>query len=98
SSPVAETAELHTHIKDGEVMRMRPVEAIEVPAGGSVTLKPGGDHVMLMSLRAPLKEGETFPLTLIFEHRGSREVDVTVKSVGATGHESHGGHGASRKH
>lgn len=92
SSPVAETVELHTHIKDGEVMRMRPVEAIEVPTGGSVTLKPGGDHVMLIGLRAPLKEGETFPLTLVFENGGARDVEVTVKSVGARGDHSHGSH------
>ena len=59
--------QLHTHIKDGEVMRMRQVEAIDVPAHGEVALKPGSYHVMFMKLKAPLKKGEKFPLELTFE-------------------------------
>ena len=65
---VAKRAELHTHIMDGDVMRMRPVDHIMVPAGKSVTLKPGGDHVMLMGLTGKLKEGDTFPLTVMVEN------------------------------
>lgn len=79
SSPVADKAELHTHIRDGEVMRMRQVEDIAVPAGESVALKPGGLHVMLMGLKEPLKEGNKFPLTLEFEQAGSVTVDVVVQ-------------------
>ncbi|HEY9568692.1 MAG TPA: copper chaperone PCu(A)C [Thalassobaculum sp.] len=100
STPAAGTAELHTHIQEGEVMRMRPIEAIEVPAGATVRLAPGRDHLMLMGLREPLSEGGAFPLTLVFEKAGSREVEVSVKSVGAmdagSGHE--GNHGGHHKH
>jgi copper(I)-binding protein len=80
ASPVAGRTELHTHIKDGEIMRMRPVEAIDVPAGGSVRLEPGGFHVMLLELKAPLRQGEAFPLTLTFAEAGSLTVSVPVKS------------------
>lgn len=85
SAPVAPVAELHTHIKEGDVMKMRPVEAIEVPAGGTVTLQPGGLHVMLMGLTEPLKEGQSFPLKLTFAKAGAVEVAVDVKGVGAMG-------------
>lgn len=81
STPVAANAELHTHIMDGDVMRMRQVPVIDVPAGGSVALKPGGLHVMLLGLKAPLKEGETFPLTLNFAKAGTMTVNVPVKSA-----------------
>lgn len=87
---VSETAELHTHIKDGDVMRMRQVEAIEVPAGQAVTLQPGGLHVMLMSLKAPLQDGQTFDLTLTFEKAGTLTVPVAVKAAGAMGGQGHG--------
>jgi periplasmic copper chaperone A len=81
-SPVAATVELHTHDVDSEgVMRMRQVEAIEVPAGDATALRPGGLHVMLIGLEAPLVEGETFPLTLVFEAAGAVEVEVQVESV-----------------
>ncbi|WP_316859804.1 copper chaperone PCu(A)C [uncultured Cohaesibacter sp.] len=80
---VGEITELHTHIKEGDVMRMRQVEAINVPANGSVALKPGSYHVMFMKLKAPLKEGETFPLELTFEKAGNVTIDVVVASIGA---------------
>ena len=82
-SEVADSVELHTHINDGGVMRMRPVEGILVPAGGRAELKPGGLHVMLMGLRAPLEEGRTFTLGLTFAHAGHVAVPVTVKGIGA---------------
>jgi len=82
---VSEVVELHTHIKDGDIMRMRKVDAIDV-AGDAVTmLQPGGLHVMLIDLNAPLEEGATFPLSLTFETAGTVEVMVTVKGVGAQG-------------
>ncbi|WP_319529325.1 copper chaperone PCu(A)C [uncultured Cohaesibacter sp.] len=80
---VAATTELHTHIHEGDVMKMRQVDAIDVPANGSVELKPGGYHVMLMGLKAPLKQGETFPLHLTFEKAGELTIDVEVGGVGA---------------
>ena len=80
STPAAERAELHTHVMEGDVMRMREVDSIEIPAGGTVELKPGGLHIMLIGLKAPLKEGESFPLTLSFAKAGPVTVTVPVKS------------------
>ena len=82
STPVSAKTELHDHIKEGDIMRMRQVPSIEVPAGGTVALQPGGLHIMLMGLKQPLREGETFPLTLTFAHAGAVTVEVPVKSVG----------------
>jgi periplasmic copper chaperone A len=77
SADVSGTVELHTMRMDGNVMRMHPVEAIEVPAGQTVRLAPGGLHVMFIDLKAPLKEGSSFPLRLRFEKGG--EVTVPMK-------------------
>ncbi|MCW5698849.1 MAG: copper chaperone PCu(A)C [Rhodospirillales bacterium] len=85
SADVSDKVELHTHIKEGDVMKMRQVEAIDVPAGGTTELKPGGLHVMFMGLKHPLNEGESFPLTLSFEGAGEVTVDVVVKEAGAMG-------------
>lgn len=85
STPAAQEAELHTTTMDNGVMKMRHVDAIELPAGKSVTLKPGGYHIMLMGLAHPLVEGQTFPLTLTFAKAGSETVTVTVQKVGAMG-------------
>lgn len=92
SADVSEAVELHTHIRDGDVMRMREVEFIDVPANGATELKPGGLHVMFMGLKAPLKEGESFPLTLTFENAGDVTVEVNVmkaSAMGATHGEGH---------
>ena len=85
SSPVAKKAELNTMEMAGMVMKMRPLAALDVPAGQPVTLKPGGEHIMLMGLSAPLREGQSFPLTLTFEKAGAREVSVAVEKPGAAG-------------
>ena len=82
---VAKRAELHTHRMDGEIMRMRPLENIVVPAGASVTLKPGGHHVMLMGLTRKLKEGDSFPLTVVFANGNKQQVSVKVGKIGAAG-------------
>jgi len=89
ASDVAERAELHSHtMKDG-VMQMRPVEKIEVSPGDPTTLEPGGLHVMLIGLKAPLREDETFPLALTFKEAGTVTVEVTVGPVGAMGSGGH---------
>lgn len=76
---VAETVELHeTTIGENDVMQMKPVENIPVPAGGSATLEPGSKHVMLMGLQAGLAVGDTFDLTLNFEKSGSQTVQVEI--------------------
>ncbi|MEK9969702.1 MAG: DUF1775 domain-containing protein [Ferrovibrio sp.] len=89
ASPVAEAVELHTHVKDGDAMRMRPVENIPVPAKGETALQPGGYHIMMIGLKQALKEGESFPLTLTFEKAGSVTVTVPVQKAGATGGHQH---------
>lgn len=81
-TPIARRAGLHTHIVDGTVMKMRPMAAIDIPPGVSATLKPGGDHVMMMGLKSPLKTGGSFPLNLTFETAGT--VNVKVDIAGAT--------------
>jgi len=85
SSPVAKKAELHTMEMTGMVMKMRPLAGLDVPAGQPVTLKPSGDHIMLMGLNGPLREGQSFPLTLTFEKAGTRDVTVAVEKPGASG-------------
>jgi copper(I)-binding protein len=85
STPVSGRAELHTHIKDGNVMRMREVQHIEVGPHAKVSLKPGGLHVMLMDLKGPLEKGSHFPLTLVFEKAGPVTVEVAIQAAGAMG-------------
>ena len=90
-SPASSTVELHTMRMEGDVMRMREVEAIELPAGQTVELKPGGLHLMLMGLKAPLKAGETVPVTLKFEKAGEVTVQLKVEGAGQAtmGHHKH---------
>ena len=85
SSPAAATVELHDHIDDGGVMRMRRVEAIAVKADAPVTLKPGGLHLMLMDLRQPLKAGDAVDVTLKFEKAGEVKIKAEVAPIGAAG-------------
>ena len=85
STPVAKKAELHTMSMQGMVMKMRPISGVDIPASQPVSLKPGGEHIMLMGLSQPLREGQSFPLTLDFEKAGPRTVTVTVAKVGAKG-------------
>ncbi|HEX7127312.1 MAG TPA: copper chaperone PCu(A)C [Thermodesulfobacteriota bacterium] len=80
ASPVAGRAELHESRVENGIMRMRPVEGIAVPAGGSVRLEPGGLHVMLMGLHEPIAEGRRVPLTLTFESGATLAVDAEVRS------------------
>jgi copper(I)-binding protein len=83
STPVAKTAELHRTADQNGVMKMLPVPKLALPAGQAVTFKPGGYHIMLMGLKHPLKRGESFPLTLRFEHAAPQTVSVAVEGPGA---------------
>ena len=83
TSPAARTLELHSMTHDGDVMRMRSVEGIEIPAGQTVTLRPGGLHLMLVGLAQPLRQGETVPVTLRFERAGEVRVALAVQAAGA---------------
>ncbi len=77
----ASTAEVHETVEKDGVATMRPIESLEIPVGGSVELKPGGYHVMLMGLKAPLKKGDMIMLQLEFEHAGKVDVMAHVGDV-----------------
>jgi periplasmic copper chaperone A len=79
SSPVAQTAELHSMTMDGTLMKMRAVSALDIPPGSTVTLGTGGYHVMLTGLRQPLTVGDKVPLTLTFEKAGGLDVSAYVE-------------------
>lgn len=85
SSPIAKKVHLHTTVMENDIMKMRSVDAVDIPAGGMAELKPGGLHVMFMGLNAPFVEGEMFPLTLMFEAAGALEIMVYVTEAGAMG-------------
>lgn len=79
SSDVAATTEIHESYMEGDTMMMRPVERIEVPAGGEVVLEPGGYHVMFIDLKEPLVAGATVEVTLRFEKAGAVTVEAEVR-------------------
>lgn len=83
SAGVSRKVEIHTHVMDGAVMRMRRVDAVPVAASATTTLKPGGDHLMFVGLHAPLEEGGRFPVTLTFERAGAVTVTMEVRGVAA---------------
>lgn len=86
---VAQSVQLHTMRMEGDVMRMRQLDAIELPAGQTVELKPGGTHLMLVGLKAPLKAGDSFALILKFEKAGEVSVDVKVEALGTSKVDEH---------
>lgn len=102
SSPVAGVTEVHEMKLVDNVMKMRPLHALDLPAGQAVELKPGGYHIMLLDLKQPVAQGSTVPLTLVFEakdgQRTTQELQAPVRAVSATaapamGHgKPHGGH------
>ena len=90
---VANRVELHTHMMEDGIMKMRPVKAIEVAPGEPAVLKPGGLHIMLLGLKAPLVKGQSFPLTLVFEKAGRVEIEVPIGEATAMEHHlDHKGH------
>lgn len=100
-SPAAGIVEIHEMKLEGDVMRMRALDVLPLPAGQAVELKPGGLHVMLMDLKSPVKAGDTVPLTLVFERadgqRFTQDVKATARALGvmpaAPAAAGHGGHG-----
>ena len=92
SSAAAEIVELHTHLNDNGVMRMRQVEAIDIPAGEEVHLAPGGFHIMLIGLTRQLVEGESLDIELVFERAGPVELTVPVMGIGHRGPTHDGKH------
>ncbi len=89
STPAAERVEVHEMRMDGNVMRMREVAAIELPPGKPTKLEPGGLHLMLMGLKAPLKAGDKVPLKLRFEKAGEVEVVFVVQARPAAMTDAH---------
>ena len=100
SSPVADRVEVHTHINDNGVMRMREVKGgIPLEAKGVTELKPGSYHVMFMGLKKPLKEGEKVPVTLKFKNAKPQTVELEVKTAPkADMNHDHGAHGGAHQH
>ena len=85
SSPFAGEVQLHEMAMEGNVMKMRQVKEVVVPAGGAVELKPGGMHLMFINIKAPLTAGETVPVKLKFAKAGEVEVKMPVNAMGAQG-------------
>jgi len=78
STPAAKRAELHTSETMNGMMQMRAASSLEIPPAGTLALEPGGDHIMLLGLAAPLKRGDNLELTLIFQHQGKLEISVPI--------------------
>lgn len=96
SSPVAGVTEVHEMKMEGDIMRMRAVPGLDLPAGQTVELKPGGYHVMLLDLKVALRKDSSIPLTLVFKDakgvESRVELSLPVLSM-APGSAAHGGHG-----
>jgi len=91
STDVAEAAELHAHVMEDSVMRMRRLEGIPVPADSTLKLKPGGMHIMLIGLEEALAAGESFAMTLHFDKAGAVRITPAVRPMAASAG-SHGDH------
>ncbi|MFM9827877.1 MAG: copper chaperone PCu(A)C [Sphingomonas sp.] len=86
ASPAAEQVQIHTVSMTGGVMRMRELPGgLEIPAGATVTLKPGGYHIMLVGLKAPLKQGTMVPAELRFQRAGKISIQFKVEAIGYGG-------------
>jgi len=82
-SPAAKTVELHTHINDHGVMKMRQVPSIAIKANGRTELKPGSYHIMLIDLKQALNEGDSVPLTLSFDDGSTQQITAPVRKIQA---------------
>jgi len=80
SSPAAGVVEIHEMVMEGSTMKMRAIPGLDLPAGKTVELKPGGYHVMLMDLKAPLKAGEQVELSLVVEGKDGKKETLAVKA------------------
>lgn len=99
SSPVAGRAEVHEMKMEGDVMRMRELDAVPLAAGKPLQLKPGGYHLMLMDLKAPLAPNTSIPLTLTFRTAAGEQRQLALQvPVSATPPKEAGVHGSHRKH
>lgn len=85
ATPVARRADIHTHVRDGDILRMRRVPDLTIKPGETTVFRPGGLHIMLMGLDAPLRKGASFPMTLTFQHAGEIAIKVPVHGIAAMG-------------
>lgn len=92
SSDAARSVELHTHIHDNGVMRMRPVDKIDLKKGEVVMLQPGGLHVMLIGLTKPVKPGDSVDIELQFSDGTSQQISAPVRKIEMTMPMKHGAH------
>lgn len=83
SKNIAGHCELHTHIKEGDVFRMREVKRMNIPANETLTLQPGGLHIMLMDLKKPLNQSFFMELVLEFDQGEIQTILLPIKSAGA---------------
>jgi copper(I)-binding protein len=97
-SPVAGVVEVHEMSMDGGVMKMRAIPSLDLPAGKAVELKPGGFHVMLMDLKAQVKDGDTVPVTLVVEGKDGKRQSVELKVPARTAAAPAMKHGEGHKH
>ena len=86
NSDIAEKNELHTHIKENQMLKMMKIEKLVVPAKSSLELKSGGDHVMLIGLKKELKAGDEISLELSFSDGDKKSIKVPVKDIASTMH------------
>ncbi len=98
SADVSKIVELHEHTHENGIMRMRKIDSVAIPAHGSAVLKPSGEHVMLIGLNAPLKEGESFPMALTFKNAGTVRTTVKILGVGSMGPSGPGMNHEGMKH
>lgn len=102
ATPLAEVAEVHEMKMDGDIMRMRMAERIEIAPGEPLELKPGGYHLMLMALTAPIQPGQEIELSLLFEKPDGSRIEMPVKAVAgqnaAGGQPGHSGQGDHHQH
>ena len=77
-TPIAKKAELHNHIIEKGIMKMRRISIIDLPPNSTTTLKPGGIHIMLFKLNKMLEVGQNFPLNLTFKRAGNIEIMANV--------------------
>jgi hypothetical protein len=75
----SKVTELHTHLNEGGMMKMRRVPSIDIKAKGEAALEPGGLHVMMIDLKAPLKEGDKVAITLVFDDGSSKKVEAPIR-------------------
>ena len=95
-SPVARV-EIHEMSMQGDIMRMKQIDGLDLPAGQTVELKPGSYHLMFTGLKSQLKEGDTVPLTLVFKDKHGKaesvELKVPVRALNASATTKHHRHG-----